>query len=183
MVKWMMSPKFNDAMAENTAGVKSADARAGIAGADMDESVGNMNTSTRGVRELINPIREACHLLKQVGLMSDDTERAIMVCYTALSLGIGAYQIYLSIKAMYDMLTSTQWAAAAAETTAHAVAQDWVTIALAVATAAAVPIGLWAGYEIAHQENIRAEADRRTAAGNRQVTVTLQNNRPAAAAG
>jgi hypothetical protein len=101
----------------------------------FDGATSRIDSSMKGlvnVRGMSNIIWS----MTALGLMGGDTGRVLEAVYRAAIVNYSIWMVYEGITAAVNAQAAITTAAAVAETIAHAAAQDWANIALAVSMAA-----------------------------------------------
>lgn len=76
--------------------------------------------------------------LKQIGLISDEQQKSLRVINGALNVITGTAVFLMAYQSFLSAYRTRETIKASAETTAHAIAQNWVGIGIATATALSV---------------------------------------------
>ena len=118
--------------------------------------------------------------MSQIGLINDDTQKALMTVQNSLNITYAAFLILGAIKKLRDLKAAAELTLATAESTAYvaSIVNSW---RIPVAMGAAISIGLMfgGGYELgklqakATSSNISKEADISTPEGRRQVIYSM----------
>lgn len=105
----------------------------------VSPGIGSALAASRGTYRTINGgIRNSVESAKVLGLLTDENEGELERLYKLLAAAEAAYAVYAIIHSMVVAKTAIETALAAAETTAHALALDFGSIALATGAAASV---------------------------------------------
>lgn len=76
--------------------------------------------------------------LKQIGLISDEQQKSLRVINGAMNVITGTAVLLLAYQSFLSAYRTRETIKAGTETTAHAIAQNWVGIGIATATALSV---------------------------------------------
>ena len=108
--------------------------------ADMDYSIVRHAT-----RYASGSVRQITHGMQSLGLIHDDTEKALMMVSGALQVVVGGATIARSVQSLVAIKTASEAVAAGIETAANATNPiGWGKIALATAMAGVVSVGVYA---------------------------------------
>lgn len=109
--------------------------------ADMDYSI-----VRHGVKSASGGVRNITNGMRSLGLIHEDTERALMMASGALQLVLGGVPIAKSLQSAVKLKTAQETAMAAAETAVNAAIPGvgWGKIALAGAVATMASVGVYA---------------------------------------
>lgn len=132
----------------------------------------NMQDSSRDFRGIGIGMRRITNEMEILGIITDEQYAVLRSITSAVLLFTYTASAYRSVIAIVDLLEAKVAALAAAETTAHIVAQDYASVALAAAVSSAVMVGIAGGVFVGRE--ISRDIDIESSAGQNEIGRTIQ---------